>query len=336
MTAIEADSELADEPSPSEPEEPREPPIRLPAGTTTLFVLLIASVLATTWIVFFTLNFAVPIRWPAEAWMALGTGLVFGLAGVLYWLHPWWIRRRSRLRELTPENSRLLVEELHGLCGLAGVQPPTFLLAPYAVKSVNGLAFGHARERAVRLDMGLVLARGRSPEGFRAVVLHELAHLRNRDVDLTYLSVAIVRAFVVEALPVMTWLTVRATVAGASPNWWSALLVVGSLTALTLLVYLTRNALLRARELYAEAQVPGWDKAGAGAARRAVLGKEAGSAPPDRLVHRVRDDHPHPSRRLATLEDPELLVRPRLWELFTVGVVAAILLGNGFVFFASV
>lgn len=333
MTTTDVEPDLADA---GEVEARPGAPTGLPAGTTTLFVLLIASVLATTSTVFFTLNYAVSIRWPAEVWMALGIGLVFGLAGVHYWLHPWWIERRGGLREMTLKNSRQLVEELHELCALAGVRPPRFMLAPYGTKSSEGLAFGRARERAVKLDMRLVASRVHNPEGFRAVVLHELAHLRNRDVDLTYFTVAIWRSFVAVSVPLMVWLSVRSAWTQTSAGWPTVALVAASLVVLTLLVYLTRNALLRSRELHADARVAEWDDAGAGSALRSVLEQEAMSAPPDDPVHRLRDDHPHPARRLEALANPESLSRPSLWELFAVGVVAAILLSNGFVFFTQV
>ncbi|GII91932.1 hypothetical protein Ssi02_21630 [Sinosporangium siamense] len=73
------------------------------------------------------------------------------------------------------------------------------------------MAFGRAGRRSVRLDAGLVRTFSTDPAGFRAVVLHELAHLGNRAIDLT---IAVWRAFLPVALPVV--LIVDADPAGSS------------------------------------------------------------------------------------------------------------------------
>ncbi|MBM7774616.1 Zn-dependent protease with chaperone function [Actinokineospora baliensis] len=307
-------------------------PDGVPAGTTTLFVLLIAAVLATTSTVYFGFNFAVPqVPWSDTKWMTLGLTVVTGIAGVHYLLHPWWMRRRAALVKLTSEDSHELIEELEELCRVASVRAPTFLLAPYATESCNGQAFGHARERMVRLDAGLVALRGPSPASFRAVVLHELAHLRNRDVDLTYLTVAIWRSFIVISAPLMVW-----QVLASRGSWWGDVLTGMSLTALTLVILLTRNALLRSRELYADARLTEWTDTEARQALHRAIARQAERSTPDRFHRRVWDDHPHPSHRLHAVNNQALLARPRLWELFAVGIVASTFLNNFYLYLVAV
>ncbi|CAM5305805.1 hypothetical protein SALBM311S_08552 [Streptomyces alboniger] len=48
----------------------------------------------------------------------------------------------------------------------------------------------------MRLNQGLLIKGRQDPEFLRTIVLHELAHVRNRDVDVTYLTVALALAFV--------------------------------------------------------------------------------------------------------------------------------------------
>jgi len=64
----------------------------------------------------------------------------------------------------------------------------------------TGLAFGRVRRRYIALSGGLMTQFYTDQPAFRAVLLHELAHLRNGDVDKTYLTLAIWRAFVAGAL----------------------------------------------------------------------------------------------------------------------------------------
>jgi hypothetical protein len=73
---------------------------------------------------------------------------------------------------------------------------------------------------------------------------HELAHISNRDIDLTYLAIAVWRAFVVAtALPYLV-VAVSAPQRLFDLSW--------RLAGLLLLVWLTRLAVLRTREFYAD------------------------------------------------------------------------------------
>jgi hypothetical protein len=53
---------------------------------------------------------------------------------------------------------------------------------------VTALAFGRVGKRYVLLSRGLIALHHTDPGAFRAIILHELAHLRNRDVDIAYLT----------------------------------------------------------------------------------------------------------------------------------------------------
>ena len=99
---------------------------------------------------------------------------------------------------------------------------------------------------------GLVTRQLADPPAFRAVVRHELAHLRNRDVDLTYATVSLWYAFLlVGVLPFALVVCGRGQSTRSSP--WA-----GGCSRSPALVYLTRNAVLRAREVFADvrASVP--------------------------------------------------------------------------------
>jgi Zn-dependent protease with chaperone function len=79
-------------------------------------------------------------------------------------------------------------------------------------------------------------------------VLHELSHIRNRDIDQTYLAIAIWRAFVVTALLPLAGLLIFSRQLSWPPLLWRVVV-------LALLVYLLRNSILRAREWDADARV---------------------------------------------------------------------------------
>ncbi|MFE4540856.1 M48 family metalloprotease [Streptomyces scopuliridis] len=55
-----------------------------------------------------------------------------------------------------------------------------------AATSVSAVVFGRTRHPVVCLHGGLLAVRCSDPNRFQAVLLHELAHIANRDITLTY------------------------------------------------------------------------------------------------------------------------------------------------------
>ncbi len=92
---------------------------------------------------------------------------------------------------------------------------------------------------------------------------------------------------------------------------------------LTGVVVLTRNAILRVRETYADARAAVCE--GPDGALREVMKKLTPTGP--RWLTRI-GTHPHRDDRLAAIRNSDVLVRPRLWELFVVGVATGITLVN--------
>jgi hypothetical protein len=259
------------------------------------------------------------------SWTGYGLGLMFGLAGIIYLMHPRWSRRRGGLVEFPDADDTDLRTYLDRRCDDVGLADgPTWYLAPDAAR-VGALAFGRAGDRAVRLDNGLVRLYEADEPRFRAIVLHELAHLRNRDVDKAYLTIAIWWAFVAVAFVPMLLLAVQPRLLYGPSNWrqwgvhgsWTATgLVLGSLLALTALVYLTRNAILRLRESHADAVAATHNRKALACVIRKL---------PEQPRWRRLGTHPSKEDRAAVVKEPAKLLRIRAWELFGVGLAAGTL-----------
>ncbi|MFC4532572.1 M48 family metallopeptidase [Sphaerisporangium dianthi] len=266
------------------------------------------------------------------SWGVYGTGVLFGVAALIYWAYPLWFVRRRALTPILREDCPELADYLAELSRSAGLdRAPVFLLAPYAATS-GGLAFGRVRRRYVQLDAGLVAGYTTDRARFRAVVLHELAHLRNRDVDTTYLTMAIWWSFVALALAPMVAVSVHPLLFRAPLQWRFP--GVGSSISFGLvapvlvgLVYLTRNAILRVRELHADARVT----------ESAADGHEGTSPALRALVNELKPPgrwraafgtHPHPRRRIHAIDDPAAMLAPRLWQPFAAGLATAMISVN--------
>ena len=196
-------------------------------------------------------------------WMIGGTVLLLVVAATIMFLLPTWIVRRRSLRPLTREDAPAVVDELAELARESGVdEEPRWLWNPLD-PSPTGLAFGRPGSHAVALNGGLVTRQLADPPAFRAVVRHELAHLRNHDVDLTYATVALWYAFLLVGV-----LPFAITVADEGTNFLFSL--TWRVLALAIFVYLTRNAVLRAREVYADVRASVHD--GRQGALRRILG----------------------------------------------------------------
>ncbi|MET8824429.1 M48 family metalloprotease [Streptomyces sp. NPDC004610] len=296
-----------------------------------------------------------------------GCGLTLALATALFLCGPRWRLRGGRLDEIGagagagagagqgPE-ALLLHEALRLLVRRSGVVPsPVFLRDPRRL-TTGAVTLGGAGRYAVVLDNGLCALRAGGGDGarvFDAVVLHELAHIRNRDVELGLALRALWQAFcLVVVLPgtgFLTWLCLRdVTGAAAVPRMspWPTALALAGLTALTYAAY---TEFLRSRELCADldavdwgadpeawgvlavsAMGPGWDRAAWDAGPRSFreLPGWLRTARPLRAATRPWHTHPGWWRRHRALKRPSRLTGSPgtvLQALLLTGVIVVLL-----------
>ena len=249
----------------------------------------------------------------AEAWWGLlGVGVLIAAAGAIFAAQPWWYRRRMHLTELTGVGAGDLVSRLEGLRQRARAGPVVWLLQPLNAR-LSVFAFGRPRHHFLAVSGGAALAAVREPAAFDAVILHELAHVKNRDIDQTYLALAIWRAFVVAALlPVGVVLIFTGDLAGWPRALWRV-------AVLALIVYVLRNAILRSREFDADARARELDPQTRLGTLLAGLPARTG-----RRAWRLVWMHPSGQERAAALLDPAPLYRCGFWDGLAVGLVAAI------------
>ncbi|GAB3165165.1 M48 family metalloprotease [Microbispora hainanensis] len=229
---------------------------------------------------------------PPPVWQILaGPAVVVATTAAATLLLPLWKQRRGRCIRLdrVPGGTEIAarVEEL-----AAGrvARVPELFMAP-ATTSRSASVFGTDGRPRLLLNGGLVACRTADPRTFDAVVLHELAHVANRDLTITYATVALWRTFIV--LIVIPYLL-----------WWSGLWAIGIATGvgstvaasvthylavpviIAVVVHFVRADVLRSRELYADLTAGRWGAPleHVWAAPAAPVGPSASPAPPTPLT----------------------------------------------------
>jgi Zn-dependent protease with chaperone function len=246
-------------------------------------------------------------------WGILGLGIEIALAFGLYWFYPDWKIRKDKLEPLLPEDASDVLAALEDLSQEAGLdKAPVFLWNPLN-PAPGGVAFGRLRRYYVALSGGLVTLYYTDSPAFKAVALHELAHIRNKDIDKTYFTVSIWRAYVLAALlPLVLGLLANPLGDVFGIAWRAAVLA--------LLVYLTRNAVLRTREVYADVRASSWE-----GRREALERMVAGLGYAGK--HRIQvlfQVHPDPTYRRMAVHDTSLLFRLSFWDSLATGIAASI------------
>ncbi|AUY53050.1 M48 family metalloprotease [Streptomyces sp. CB01881] len=257
-------------------------------------------------------------------WAGLAALAVFWLLvlACYWWTPPWRIRRRH-LRPLPAARLAGLATCLDELRRLAGVGEHVHYLVDALDPTASGLAFGRPGRRYIVLSGGMLALFSRDPQAFRSVVRHELAHLRNRDLDITFVTVAVWRVFAATVLlpliPMLVFLLALGPAGGI--DWARATQELGQLLLLGAMIPFTRNAVLRSRELHADARAA---ESETGRAELAQVFRRPASRPPGGRLRQLLAVHPPVRARLAAVEDSRVLVRTGFWEALGMGLAVTL------------
>jgi Zn-dependent protease with chaperone function len=257
------------------------------------------------------------------------------LATIIYRGHPGRIRRKKSLQLITRSDDVQFVDAVQDLARSNGISPAPIIEMSGGTRSVDGQAFGLRKHYSLRLGRGMRLLLFQSPDTFRAILLHELAHIANADIGRTYFAEAIWMAFVILAvIPTLAYIAFnfaqglsQSLTDGLTRDEWMNILAVKLPTFLLLLfqvggtlivVAAIRASLLRAREVYADWRAASW-----GAATSLVDILRGNASAKDKTARRGFwwRLHPTPQERLDALQKPDGLFRVTSELPFFVGVL---------------
>lgn len=268
--------------------------------------------------------------WPRAGIVA--TTVMLAVAGAVYWYQPkFHAFRRASVPVEAADADGSLATELELLCTRAGLSPElTFRVDPARMTS-GARVYGRTGSYRVHLHAGLLVLRGTDPGGFRAVVLHELAHVRHRDVDYASATTALWRVFVVTALiPYFAYFGYIFFLFTRHPDdpWLNGVpsaigfVLVGLLLAG--LVHLARADLLRRREFHADLRAVAWGADPASWRRPEPRGDVL---PWWHRFTKLLRTHPSWEERGKVLADAGRLDRLVPVEMFLTGTAASLLYG---------
>ena len=238
-----------------------------------------------------------------SAWQLKRVALILLLALAVYLVLPWYVRWRNGLRPLTGSHIEPILSDLRSLALESRLsQLPRFSWNPLD-PSTRAFAFGTFGRKEVALTGGLIVTRATDPAAFRVTLLHELAHLRNRDVGYTYFSVATGLSFLAFAV--------------ASVNQLPRAGDLVRLLALSLLFFLALLSVVRARELLADARVAVREDDRLALARVLISSQQSAS-----WWRKLLAPHPPAFSRANLAQDSRPLLEPDTLGLVVVGALA--------------
>lgn len=260
-----------------------------------------------------------PLRPPISSGVdsVVALALVFGTGFLLYWLTPYVRILRFGLLRLSRLGNRELDEELEALARVASVRV-VFLLDPVEARA-DGVAFGHLGHRYVCLSAGMLALFDSDRVAFRAVVLHELGHVVNHDLDITTCTVVLWRSFVGWAL--VAGVLLAGDLGDTRDEIQEEVLGVLVLAAV---IHTARNGILRARELHADAFAAAHHAETVESLARAVERGERGHGSRWSAVLRW---HPRADERVRALRSPARLLDLTWLDAVALGVVVSMALG---------
>jgi hypothetical protein len=233
------------------------------------------------------------------------------MTAAIYLLTPVWIIKTQRLQKVTPTEAPELYRELHDLCAKAALPShPTFVWNPLAAGMP--FVFGWKGRYYVALSATCVTHFFyRDVAAFRAIIFHELGHLRNGDADKASMTLSAWKAFLLaNVLPavIICFLTDRNRATELIMNAIVSVILIG----------FSGLAVLRAREYYADVRASVWDGTRVNIDRvLAALPAMTGG-----IWLRYFRFHPDPNERRKVVEDTSRLFPLSRWVAIGLGLVA--------------
>ncbi|WP_445369661.1 M56 family metallopeptidase [Methylomonas sp. BW4-1] len=117
------------------------------------------------------------------------------ISAIFYFLLPILIIGKRQLERANQQEHQAIVEGVVRLSKLLNISPPNVYISYNPLQDAQ--AFGAGNPKNILINNGLISVFRRKPAYFDAVVLHELSHIKNKDVFKAYASRSILYALTI-------------------------------------------------------------------------------------------------------------------------------------------
>lgn len=261
--------------------------------------------------------------------LLLSTLLLVGCTAWIYHSLPTWRLRQGHLKPFIEanENARGAIGEIEKLRAhltrvrslrIQYVREPAFSRA-YPV------VFGRGTTYYISLSDEFVQLFSKDLERFRTIILHELSHIQNKDVNRYYVALAALYAFTIAAfLPFLLFLVWSlfhlAEDGGANTMFVASNVLLGIIFMLEMRALYC--AVLRSREVYADIQAVQWVGSPQGMEHTLACLPPSGRRVP--FFSAFFATHPLPEERNSIIQEPEKAFGLKFWEALGIGIVSGL------------
>jgi hypothetical protein len=301
-------------------------PNRLPSGLMTGSVFIWVTIVIGSLSILKNLEDAIatirPYSQSALPWSVAAAclGAILIVAVVSYLIHP--LTAQADWEKLTgTAGDDPLNKEIERMAAARSVRRPRILIDG-DILNLEAMAFGFPFMRRLALGRGYRLLLLKDPTQFEARLSHELAHIRNKDMDVAFLERGGVLGFFGLTVGCLAYFLVcllqtktMQTVPDADPSDVFAGTAYMAITCLLwpLVVWIAHKRFVRVREFLADAEAAAWTSV------RAVTGALSGGALNRKWWSALLLSHPSPSARMLSVSRPAMAGYPSPLTLLGIG-----------------
>lgn len=250
------------------------------------------------------------------------------IAAGIFLLHPVRIQRKQKLKVIPLDKQKYLRTNINELANIAGIKMP--ILYINNSDRANGQTYGLPGRPIMALQGGIRKLLVEFPAGFKAMILHELAHIYNQDIFRTYFSRSLLLPIILLSMapiiitPMLLVIFQLIYFGGTeiSPLYIviNIILLFQAISTFVIAIYIL-SSLLRSREIYADWRVKVWGWGNELIKHMQFLLSQGVKDKKRRLIK----FHPTLEERLDRLKNPESLFRVSKELPLLVGVLLAFL-----------
>ncbi|MBS1518530.1 MAG: M48 family metalloprotease [Bacteroidetes bacterium] len=267
--------------------------------------------------------------------------LIFGISFAIYKKRPAGIIKKNDLKEI---NDREAVEALDNIRSKAGLSGKIFYYTNNKILDFSAQVFGAGKNLYLRAGKGLmIIIRKKNFDLFESILLHEFAHIKNRDISKTYFAESVLKIpFLITLLTsviLMFFALTKSIISRMIDTGISFgvlfekilvyLNLFGQITILLMLLFLIFRMLIRSREYYADLRAASWKSA---EFLKIHLDKNYEKEAAENFTERIFGYHPSSGNRSEILSDPIKIFKPSYKRIYIDTLVSYIFFSGAFIY----